>query len=273
MTKSVAILGCGPAGLLVAHAANINGWDFRIYSRKQKSKLYGAQYLHNEIPKLDCGEPHTVNYTLVGSVEQYRVKVYGDDPFWDQKVSPEDLAETHDAWDIRKAYDKLWQFYHWEICAAAITKDHIGPAKMSSLLEHFDEVVSTIPRTIWADEQDTYSVQAVWALGDTERQRVTDRPAPFTVVCNGADLPDWYRVSNIFGFCTKEWTIDKGTWSDAGWIPPHPGASLVQKPLKCNIRAASDMHHLGRYGAWRKGVLTSDAFYDAMKIFEFDGAW
>ena len=41
MTKSVAVLGCGPAGLLVAHAAKLSGWNFTIYSRKQRVVLSG----------------------------------------------------------------------------------------------------------------------------------------------------------------------------------------------------------------------------------------
>lgn len=251
----------------MAHAANLAGWDFRIYSRKRKSPLYGAQYLHKDIPRLDCGEPNMVRYLLEGDVEEYRRKVYGDDPFWDHSVSPEDLTEEHLAWDIRAVYDRLWELYNIDICDAAITKDHIGPADLYTILNHFDEVVSTVPRTIWADEWDTFSVQGVWAMGDADTQRVDDRPEPFTVICNGNAEPSWYRASHIYGYVTVEWPLDAGTWSDTGWTPPKAGASLIQKPLKCNIRAAQDMHHLGRYGAWQKGILTSDAFYDAVRIF------
>lgn len=267
MTKSVAILGCGPAGLLVAHAANLMGWNFRVYSRKQQSKLYGAQYFHKVIPDLDCGGPRIVDYVLRGTSEQYRRKVYGDD--WGGTVSPEDYTEAHHAWDIRQGYQELWDTYSDVICDCHINTKNVGPAKHAEIFGHHDLVISTVPRKIWAQPGDVFESQKIWALGDCEDERVRMyRPPEFTVVCDGTDNHSWYRVSNIFGYCTMEWPWHK---FDAELIgPPARGASVVEKPLSHNSTAASDFIHLGRYGAWQKGVLTTDAFYDALKVLAQD---
>lgn len=272
--KSVAILGCGPAGMMVAHAAVMAGWDFRIYSRRVKSPLYGAQYLHEPIPGLDTGEPRTVRYKLTGTPEQYRRKVYGDT--WDGTTSPEDFMETHHAWDLRGAYDDLWWRYSAQI--AEVTLTDVAELKcMLSISNYFgpDLVISTVPRKLWAQPGDVFESTKVWALGDTELPRVDKpyRPEPFTVQCDGRPHIPWYRVSNIFGHCTMEWPY-ASPWTRkgvlGGVVGPHPGASIVEKPLRHSSTAASDFIHLGRYGAWQKGVLTSDVYSQAFKIFADD---
>ena|SRR6478752_1150057 len=279
MTKSVVILGCGPAGLLVAHAAELSGWDWRVYSRNMKSPLYGAQYLHQPIPQLECGFPHMVKYTLRGTPEEYRRKVYGND--WDGTVSPEDYGDSHSAWDIRAAYDELWWNYSDEIREFEVDTKYWGegmsPAQGAVYdlgLERYDLVISTIPRKIWAQPGDVFESQKVWALGDTEMPRVDPiyRPEPFSVVCESSLRIPYYRISNIFGYCTIEWPYDPMFKLNSRLTlrSPHSGASVVEKPLRHNSTAASDFIHLGRYGAWQKGALSHDAFYEAMKIFAHD---
>jgi hypothetical protein len=44
----------------------------------------------------------------------------------------------------------------------------------------------------------------------------------------------------------------------------------VTKPLRYTGNSAPDFIHLGRYGAWEKGILTSDVFFQAMKILAED---
>jgi hypothetical protein len=271
--KSVAILGCGPSGLLVAHAAELCGWDFRIFSKKQKSPLHGAQYLHQAIPNLDCGTPQMIEYKLNGTPEQYRHKVYGTD--WDGVVSPEDYWEAHYAWDIRRAYSQLWDKYedeiqHWHIDDKWYMTYKAG---LSLAMKH-DLVISTVPRTVWDSNPANFESTKIWALGDTEMPRVDPayRPAPFTVFCEGDHRVPWYRVSNIFDYCTVEWPYDplKRLNSRLTLRSPHKGASVVIKPLRYTGSAAPDFVHLGRYGAWQKGVLTSDVFFEAIKVFASD---
>lgn len=274
MTKTATILGCGPAGLMAAHAAAISGWNFRILSKKLPSQLYGAQYLHKPIPNLECGVPKIVKYELHGTPEQYREKVYGSG--WDGTVSPEDLAETHDAWDIRAAYRDLWELYSNYITNVEFSPPGDGEYSVSNVIAveapDSDLVISTIPRTVFYKEGngDEYSFTVVWAIGDTfETNRVPIRLPEFTVRCNGNRAVPWYRVANIFGYSTMEWTYTAGRWDAEGnFYPPRKGASAVIKPLY--YHGGPSYHYLGRYGKFEKGVLSHEAFFDAMQIFAKD---
>lgn len=267
MTKSVAILGCGPAGLMVAHAAQLAGWDFRIYSKKQKSLLFGAQYLHQEIPGLPCGPEICVTYELRGTPEEYRHKVYGD--AWDGTVSPEDYLERHSAWDLRGAYENMWFDYGDEIIHTELA-DLWRTQQDIKWLPMYDLVISTVPRTVWDDDNSHFERSTIWALGDGDYERVhMHRPGPFSVICDGTSDHHWYRVSNIFGFCTMEWPQ---WWNNpyASVTPPARGAARVVKPLAYTGNAAPDFIHLGRYAQWTKGVLTSDVFFEAQRILAND---
>lgn len=77
-------------------------------------------------------------------------------------------------------------------------------------------------------------------------------------MCDGTALVGWYRLSQVFGYATIEWPGDKK--------PPVGNVAPVLKPLGHNSEQASDFIHLGRYGKWQKGVLTTDAFNEAMKV-------
>lgn len=244
---------------MVAHAAALQGWDFRIYSKKRKSELFGAQYLHAPILDATPGMseyPKSVRYLMTGTPEQYRAKVYGAD--WDGTVSPEDYQVDHYAWDIRATYDFLWSEYEDDISDMDLSNYHLG--HQLKLHKH-DLVISTVPRTIWALPGDVFESQRVWAYGDApERGQVCpfSPKQDFTVICDGTDDVSWYRVSKVFGYTTIEWPYDRK--------PTDLAVSLVEKPLRHNSTAASDFVHLGRYGAWEKGVLTTDVFDQAMKI-------
>lgn len=269
--KSVAILGCGPAGLMVAHAAKMSGWDFRIYSRKAKSQLFGAQYLHRPIPGLKHGGPRMITYQMRGTAEEYRRKVYGET--WDGTVSPEDYPEPHAAWDLRQAYEHMWFDYADEVVDVDLRECWpAGLDKRSFPVNTYtpDLVISTVPRTLWDDDNSHFERTYIWALGDGDYERVhMHRPDPFHVVCDGTHDNPWYRVSNIFGYCTMEWPQ---FWNHpyATVTPPARGASRVAKPLRYTGTDHTGFIHLGRYGAWEKGVLTSDVFYEAMKVFARD---
>lgn len=265
--KSVAILGCGPAGLMAAHAASMTGWNFVVYSNKMKSNLYGAQYLHQPIPAVNCGSPKVVKYKLIGSPESYRRKVYGD--AWDGTVSPDDLLTEHYAWDIRAAYDDLWGLYRDYIWDGDLSGGADWVRKVYAL-DHHDVVISTVPRKLWAEPGDVFESSKIWALGDTEVARVwQDRPDAFTVVCNGEHSVPWYRISNVFGYATMEWPYND--WDAKHLGRPAPGVSVVEKPLRHNSTAAEDFVHLGRYGAWGKGILSHEVFYETMKVLARDG--
>jgi hypothetical protein len=240
---------------MVAHAASMRGWGFRIYSKKRKSQLFGSQYLHEPIPNMTEALAGLVSYHLEGTPEEYRRKVYG--PAWDGTVSPEDYDHDHYAWDIRATYDRLWQAYEHEI-------DDLDVLNLRHDIHAFpgcDIVISTVPRKIWAEPGDVFMSQKVWAIGDAPdlgQEAPFSPKQDFTIICDGTDEVGWYRLSKVFGHTTIEWPYDKK--------PPIPGIAIVEKPLGHNSTAAPDFIHLGRYGAWEKGVLTTDVFRQALKI-------
>lgn len=256
MPSKVAILGCGPAGLLAAHAAQANGCHFDVFSKRRPSYLFGAQYLHEPIPGV-TGQPERVKYDLVGNPEDYRQKVYGAS--WDGSVSPEDLDTDHHAWDIRAAYRKLWAEYSDEIHHVEI--NDLRQIERDAALSRYDAVISTVPRTIWKQPGETFEYSSVWAIGDAPE---LGQFTPFSlkqdnlIVCDSTADVSWYRLSKVFGFSTIEWPGNKK--------PPVANIQEVRKPLKHNSTAASEFYHMGRYGKWEKGILTTDVYNEALKV-------
>ena len=264
----VVVLGCGPAGLMAAHAVLVAHGGYAptlqsktqvaILSRKRKSDLYGAQYLHNPIPGVPVGAPVTVDYMTMGTPEQYRRKVYG--MLWDGTVSPEDLAQQHFAWDIRATYDWLWDRYN-----SLIYDVDVDPYLIRRL--DADLVVNSIPRSALCHGGHQFNATEIIAAGDapalgidigkTMNLRISDN----RVICNGEENPSWYRASRIFGHVTIEWPGALGR-------VPLQSAAKVMKPTNHNCDCWPEVLHVGRYGTWTKGVLSHEAFtatYDKVK--------
>lgn len=255
------VLGCGPAGLFAAHALNLAGWDVIIWSKKRRSEMYGAQYLHQPIPHLVQTEGK-VRYVLQGGgTLDYRRKVYGDrGEALDLTVSPETIDPTvdHPAWDIRVAYYDAWGLYQNRIVhREMITGMHLG---LIMRTEKPDLIVNSIPRYFLCGQPfHKFEYQSVWAVGDApERGIFVSGPTipDGYVLCQADPEVAWYRISNIFGYRTIEWAK-----------PPKDSsinAARVKKPIQTNCDCNKDLPliHVGRYGAWTKGVLSHSAFYE-----------
>lgn len=271
--KHAAVLGCGPAGLFAAHGLVEAGWDVWIYSKKRKSHLYGAQYLHAPIPGLTPpGDPIRIKYQLEGSVDGYREKIYGAMPV---KVSPEALEMEHDAWDLRATYDAAWERYSGDITQLVLSPHVLRGGELSSPGDPpplneigFNLIVNTIPAPILCYQPDVHQFHAarVWAYGDApdRGQFAPYRPADGAVECNGTRDTGWYRASNIFDHVTVEWPVDRK--------PPLPGVAEVTKPIYTDCNCYRDgtfpvrFVPLGRYGQWSKGVLTHHAYTQAANL-------
>ena len=260
----VIVLGSGPAGLMAAqgvldaHNHNAAGdLQMMILSRKVKSPLYGAQYLHQPIPGVTPDKWHTVLYSLRGDADSYRRKVYGQ--MWGGTVSAQELDKSHAAWDIRATYDRLWAL--WEY---SINDMNIDPVALTNLNIHNepDLIVNSIPRPALCHRGHAFGATEVWAAGDAPALgiRLPYHATPDTITCNGEDYPAWYRMSNVFGHTTVEWP---------GSLPKVPvsTASRVQKPTshECDCWSELPLLHVGRYGEWTKGVLSHTAYFNAYK--------
>lgn len=253
----VVVLGCGPAGLMATHAFALAGHDVLVYSKKRKSEMYGAQYLHAPIPGMTDVAPVRVDYVLQGTVEGYRRKVYGPDSR--TEVSPESLEESHDGWDIRRTYDNLWDTYGEYVQEA----DFTNSGSVRRLIEDLepDIAVSTIPApALCSDDSHSFMAQRVWAIGDAPERGVfcPIKVAKNSIVCNGEETPAWYRAANVFNRNTAEWPLQSK--------PPFSNVSEVTKPLSTTCTCLPDVHRLGRYGEWKKGVLSHEAFAKAVSL-------
>src|SRR4051794_30469030 len=108
--KNVSILGCGPSGLLCAHAFEQAGHAVTIFSRKQKSVIPGSQHLHGPVPGVTPLYPEgTIQFVRMGTPEDYAEKVYGDRR---RLTGWENYFQVYPSWNVLKAYDLLWE--RWE---------------------------------------------------------------------------------------------------------------------------------------------------------------
>lgn len=267
------VLGCGPAGLMATHALASNGHDVLVFSRKRKSEMYGAQYLHMPIPGMTEKPGRNIYYDLRGTVDEYREKVYG--PKSRVKVSPEDLSQDHVGWDIRSTYDNLWDTYSDYVQDYSILPGDIAGLK---LRYQPDVIFSTIPAhllclTLENEEPvegphvspHTFAYEEVWAIGDAPERGVFCPVSvdPDHVVCNGESAPAWYRAANVFNRKTAEWPADKK--------PPIRDVSLIRKPLFKTCTCHPDVVRLGRFGKWQKGVLSHTAYTETLNIVQKAG--
>jgi hypothetical protein len=257
---NVVVLGCGPAGLMAAMGAADAGADrVQIISNKRKSEMYGAQYLHEPIPGIPTGNPVLVRYNLNGEADDYREKVYGRN--WDGSVSPEDLAEDHNAWDIRLAYDRLWEYWKNYIQHRL----DVTPAHVAALIvdHNVDLVINSIPRPIICSEGHSFGAQQIWAAGDAPARgiEIPYQCPPNTVLCDGTDSRSWYRLSRIYDHTTVEWSLHSMPNQ-----PPIGQPALVNKPTRHNCTCWPGVKHVGRYGRWEKGVLSHTAYHDAHSL-------
>ena len=256
----VAILGCGPAGLMAAQAVSDvhqhlgEDLTMAIFSRKVKSPLYGAQYLHKPIPGVTPSQPSHVSYQLRGEADDYRRKVYGQ--MWSGTVSPEDLMSSHEAWDIRATYDMLWSLYH-----DMITDTNVDPVFVANLVNgDCDLIINTIPRPTLCHAGHPFGAIEIVAAGDAP---VLGIRVPFQcpdqmVICNGLENPSWYRMCRVFGHTTVEWPPYVS-------MVPVSTAAKVKKPLRHDCTCWPELLHVGRYGAWEKGVLSHTAYFETYK--------
>lgn len=271
-TLSAAVLGCGPTGLLTAYGIAFGAQqmglrsEIRIFSAKQKSPLYGCQYLHRPIPGLNLRRER-VHYRLTGKLEGYRRKVYGLEGAEDIAVSPALLDDDHYAWDIRAAYDQLWDLFEPSITNYYFSVDSWPQLKKKLDREGVDMIFTSLPAPVLCRDTSgarcTFRSQEVWAMGDAPRLgRMAWKPSetkPRTIVCSGREEDQWYRVSNVFGHHTVEWP------GDIVPDPPH-GASRVKKPLETSCQCNPDVIRVGRYGEWKKGVLSHTAFEKGLAV-------
>lgn len=250
----VHVLGAGPAGLLVAHAARQAGHTPVIHGIRERSQLRGAVYLHSRIPDLTKAKPDaTLTYVKKGTAEGYAEKVYGDPEApcsWDR------FEGEVKAWNLDHYYGKLWDEFN-----AGVADQEIRAQYIRELLAEGDPVFSTINPLGYCELQGLdRPCQFVWQevrIHDEVQDGVED----CQIVYNGDPLDRWYRSSRIFDYGSTEYPFE--SVAGYGYIP-------VKKPLSTDCQClleAGRLYRVGRYGAFQKHLLVDDAYRTAVEIF------
>lgn len=263
----VAILGCGPSGLLAAHACHMHGVPFALFSKKVKSRLGGAMYSHIPIPGIHDGDDQDskLTYIVKGDADTYQKKVYGAErvPF----VSFGNVTDGQvvNAWNLGKMYDRLWDLYEGHVVDSVIDAGRVG-----DLPKTFDLVFSSAPLPAicrWnldPSVQHLFKSQPVKILNE-----VLDASHPEeTITYDGTKDHSYYRMSKIFGVGSTEWGASAPT-------PPVEGLITVNKPIWTNCDCYTEdlsggvpaVVRIGRFGTWRKGELTFHAYNRVIDTF------
>lgn len=245
--SNVIILGCGPAGLLAAHAAKMSGFEPIIYSEKVRSRMAGAQFVHQAIPLLGMTSDGDgdVLFSREGRKEGYAQKVYGSPTApcsWDE--FPEGKRPI---WSMREMYYRLWDLY-----SPYIYNLRIGSSELMKMEGEPGPIISTIPATsLCCDEEHTFYSASVWI-----RQRTVFMGGPNVVTYSGRPTTPWYRFSRLFGHESSEFGHSV------------PGAIPGRKPLKTDCDCRPNIIRLGRFGKWQKGVLVHHVYWEALRALQ-----
>lgn len=259
--KPAVVLGCGPAGLLAAHALATLGAPFLIFSIKKKSEIYGAQYIQSPIPGVaDIQQPDGyIRTILLGNKENYAKRVYGDPA--EATSWPEFPPDPEPAWDLRRVYDALWDEYH-----GAIIDQEISSEDVFDMEARFPVVVSTIPKWRICTDAGSHDFRSM-NIYVRHVMEYTGLPDFFdrednVVIYNGTDKGEWYRTAQIFGHQSTEYVYHPGIERALpnGWS----GYKVLGNSCDCH----PNITFTGRLGTWRRGILTHMAFSAAVEAYQ-----
>jgi hypothetical protein len=240
----VAILGCGPSGLLAAWAANLAKRPFAIFSKVKKSPLGGAQFLKAMVPGLTEEKSGVVTtYRMIGDPRKYYEKAYGDGSSfltnWWHEVN-EQLS-----WNLSWHYDQLWWMFADGINEAEINHQWVEDHK-----DDFSLVVSTVPRRCICAPMAPHKFPATNIY--IKQEAINPNLPDGEIWYDGTDDVSWYRQSRVFGQGGTEWgSLVK---------PPYEGIINGFKPVRTDCDCWPDVLKVGRYGAWDKSEHLHEVF-------------
>lgn len=259
----ICILGCGPAGLLAAHAAFEQGHDVNIMSKKEPSFIQGAQYIHVPIPNITYDrDAEDVYFAKVGKERGYAEKVYLDR---EAPTSWNLFGGSAKAWPMEDIYTRLWTRYE-----SFITAVKLFPSDIKRRCEDYDLVLSTVPATALCGQRNhEFRKASVWTA---QHELIQVRNL---IVYNGRSEDKWYRASNLFGHCQVEFGQRADAryegasservprvWMDDQKVLVHGARKPIGTDCDCHLHH-DNFKRLGRFGQWKKGILVSDAYAGA----------
>lgn len=248
----VAILGCGPAGMIAAHSLESNDVlrdNIDIFDKDPSpNPIQGAQFLHKPIvhDHINGEAPDgIIHVAKIGTKECYAEKVYGDSTIMTSFGSS---AAVIPAWSLDRVYERLWEEFNHRIEELEINPDVLR----EDIIPHYDLVLSSIP-------PDTYCTNPAHDFHAVEimiSDPVDTIEIENFILYNGRSGDLWYRASNIFGHSWFEYGTD--------YMRNHDGRSIVDwsnrigyKPTgtTCDCLVGPKFSRIGRFGRWDRSVL------------------
>lgn len=245
---NIAVLGCGPSGLIAAHAVEQLGHHVEIISRKEKSVIPGSQHLQAALPGITPHYPeYTVEFVRLGTAEGYAKKVYGDPT---HPCGWEAYRGLHPSWSVYRAYDLLWERYEDRI----VDHPSIGPGDLISIIGSFDKVVSSLPQPLLCTEPEHFFDGVPYYIKTLEIP--PDDHGREVVVWNGLEDDHWYRWSILGEKCSIEST------------KPMAGCIAGKKAIYNNCNCFPLVLRVGRWAKWKHGVLLHHVYTDVLNRIE-----
>jgi hypothetical protein len=233
---------------MAAYAAEAASFtDIHIFSRKEKSVIHGAQYLHKPIPGLSPRYA-PVEYRKHGSADGYAKKVYGD------PMHPTSWAKfetgIHDAWSMQDAYNELWAIFEDRIIDCDVTPLILRYFERSGI----DLLISSIPAPILCEKNEhIFESAPMYVVTD---EMLSDDESN-VVVYNGDPEYPWYRSSRLWRHEYLEFGSEGARTMPSNWV-------RVQghKPVSHTCNCHPEWMRVGRFGKWQPGVLAHSAFQE-----------
>jgi len=247
----VTVIGAGPAGLAAAHAAVGLGAEVRIIAPKKQTPQRGPIMLHQSIPDINTEHPQGYVRQIVigGSILDYRLKLYGDVNI---SISGDILDPGFHTWEVKKAYDKMWELY-----SDLIEDRLLLPWDLHAITEQSDLVVSTAPAKVLC----LHNAFGTGGFTDHEFKSVpialvfrTSYPGQpdNTVIYNAYPHIKWVRSSSIFGAEVTEYKPEDCPAPDL----------IIHKPISTTCDCHPRVLRTGRFGKWHNETWIDHAYYD-----------
>lgn len=228
--------------------------DVDIYSKKVKSEIAGAQFMHARTGWY-CSFTHDFEVDVIksGTARGYALNVYGDaeaKTSWNS-FSPGKMF----GWDMKAAYDRLWDRWHTKIEDAEFSHEFV-----MNLLAMYDKVISSIPLPILCyDSEHSFKDQLVHIVHGPAQH--SHRGAGDIMYYNGVTPEeggfDWYRFSQLNNY--QSWEHRESVRSFESLVEgclPEQKVTTVKKAVSTDCECYDGIVKIGRYGCWDKNILT-----------------
>jgi hypothetical protein len=239
----IGIIGCGPAGLLAAHAAVQAGYEPTLFAPgATPSPPAPGVFLHMAIPELaDPARPDdNVTFRKLGRESVYARKVYGcvTATSWRKFTNG-----SYPAWALDPLYRQLWQLYGDLVQPGIVKGDDI-----KDFLESYRLTINTAPLERLCIGGHGFPRRRTWYVADAPNWVRHNE-----MVYNGLEENTWFRASKFFGRKLTEFAVEPSNGSGA--------QGMKVQPTDCDCHPG--MLRVGRWGTWQPGVLLHHAYLEA----------